>query len=121
MSKIFLGGAPRLFGDRRMRILIRQTKYWLGFLDWVGIVDAVTPEEVVEKLGGEEQVRKKMEEYNKTTQAQEYAQEDFPDISQAEVTPKKTTTPSPKSDTTIVDFVQDLFSNNLGRAALALL
>lgn len=121
MSKIFLGGAPRLFGDRRMRILIRQTKYWLGFLDWVGIVDAVTPEEVVEKLGGEEEVRKKMEEYNKTTQAQEYAQEDFPDISQAEVTPKKTTTPSPKSDTTIVDFVSDLFSNNLGRAALALL
>jgi len=120
LSKIFLGGAPRLFGDRRMRILLRQTKYWLGFLDWVGILDVTSPEEVVEKLGGEDEVTRKMAEYNKTEQAQAYAAEDFPDIKQSEVT-KPPSTPTKKSDTNIVDFVGDLFSNNLGRAALALL
>jgi hypothetical protein len=120
MSQIFLGGAPRLLGDRRMRILIRQTKYWLGFLDWVGIVDATSPEEVIQKLGGEDEVARKMEEYNKTAEAQKYASEDFPDIKQSEVS-KTTSTPTKKSDTNIVDFVGDLFSNNLGRAALALL
>jgi len=103
-----------------MRILIRQTKYWLGFLDWVGIVDATSPEEVIQKLGGEEEVARKMEEYNKTAEAQNYASEDFPDIKQSEVS-KTTSTPTKKSDTNIVDFVGDLFSNNLGRAALALL
>lgn len=120
MANIFLGGAPRLFGDRRMRILLRQTKYWLGFLDWVGIVDAVTPEEVIEKLGGEDEVSKKLAEYNRTAQAQEYASEDFPDIKQSEVTPAKLV-PTKKSDTSITDLVGDLFSSNLGRAAIALL
>jgi|LakMenEpi03Aug12_release.lakeMendotaPanAssembly.Ray.scaffolds.fasta_scaffold71832_3 hypothetical protein len=119
LSQIFLGGAPRLLGDRRMRILLRQTKYWLGFLDWVGIVDAVSPEEAIDILGGEEATRKKVDEYNKTEQAKEYASEDFPDIKQSDVSKK--VKPEKKTDTDITDFVSSLFSSNIGRAALALL
>lgn len=122
LSQIFMGGAPRLFGDRRMRILIRQTKYWLGFLDWVGIVDAVSPEEAIQQLGGEDTVKKKLEEYNKTEEAERYAREDFSDITQSEVENKpENTVKAPKSDTDITDILKSLFSNNLGRAALALL
>jgi hypothetical protein len=124
LSQIFLGGAPRLFGDRRMRILMRQTKWWLGFLDWVGLGNFVGPEEIAEKLGGEQEMIRKMEEYNKTDEAKKYANEDFPDITQSEVqsdiiSPKVAST-QPKTSNSIQSLVGSLFTSNLGKAALTM-
>jgi hypothetical protein len=76
MSQIFLGGAPRLFGDRRMRILMRQTKWWLGFLDYIGVANFVGPDELSKQMNSGD-IAKKMEEYNKTDQARQNAESDF--------------------------------------------
>jgi hypothetical protein len=76
LANIFLGGAPRLFGDRRMRILMRQTKWWLGFLDYIGVANFVGPDELVSQMG-EIDVKQKMAQYNQTPEAQQYSNEDF--------------------------------------------
>jgi len=74
------GGVPRLFGNREVRALMRKTKFWLGFLDWVGIGNFVGPDEAAAKLGGEEEMQKKIAEYQKTPQAKKYFDEDFKEI-----------------------------------------
>jgi len=74
------GGVPRLFGNREVRALMRKTKFWLGFLDWVGIGNFVGPDEAAAKLGGEEAMQKKIAEYQKTPQAKKYFDEDFKEI-----------------------------------------
>jgi hypothetical protein len=76
LANVFLGGAPRLFGNRRMRILMRQTKWWLGFLDYINVGNFVGPDELASKMSEDEIVRK-MDEYNKTSNAKKYAEEDF--------------------------------------------
>lgn len=76
LSSIFLGGAPRLFGNRNMRILMRRTKWWLGFLDYIGVGNFVGPEELANKMT-EQMITQKMNEYNQTPEAKKYAAEDF--------------------------------------------
>jgi len=76
LANIFLGGAPRLFGNRRMRILMRQTKWWLGFLDYIGVANFVGPDELVSKMS-ESNITEKMNQYNQTPEAKKYANEDF--------------------------------------------
>jgi hypothetical protein len=76
LSSIFLGGAPRLFGNRNMRILMRRTKWWLGFLDYIGMGNFIGPEELANKMS-EQMINQKMNEYNKTPEAKKYAEEDF--------------------------------------------
>jgi len=110
MSKIFTGGVPRLFGNRRMRILMRNTKFWLGFLDWVGVANFVGPDEVAKKLGSEEEMMKKMDEYMKTQQAQKYAEEDFG----GQTTTQTDTDTTPKVDTNSDDFIKNILSSIFG-------
>jgi hypothetical protein len=74
------GGMPRLFGNREIRALMRKTKFWLGFLDWVGLGNFVGPDEAAQKLGGEEAMQKKIEEYQKTPEAKKYFDEDFKEV-----------------------------------------
>jgi hypothetical protein len=126
LSNIFLGGAPRLFGNRRLRILMRQTKFWLGFLDFVGLGNFVGPEEIASKLGGEENVKKKMEEYTKTPQAQQYAKEDFAE--QEGTIPQIPSTSQQQSKSTstsggngIEHLIKGIFSSQLGRGIVAAL
>jgi hypothetical protein len=76
LANIFLGGAPRLFGNRRMRILMRQTKWWLGFLDYINVANFVGPDELASKMG-ESNIKEKMNQYNQTPEAKKYAEEDF--------------------------------------------
>jgi hypothetical protein len=59
---------------------MRKTKFWLGFLDWVGIGNFVGPDEAAAKLGGEEEMQKKIAEYQKTPEAKKYFDEDFKDV-----------------------------------------
>lgn len=79
LSNVFFGGLPRLFRSpegRRVRILMGQTKWWLGFLDYVGLGNFVGPEEISNVMGDEE-FKRKLEEYNKTPEARKYFQEQF--------------------------------------------
>jgi hypothetical protein len=76
LANIFLGGAPRLFGNRRMRILMRQTKWWLGFLDYINVANFIGPDELASKMS-ESEITQKMNQYNQTPEAKKYAEEDF--------------------------------------------
>jgi len=57
-------GVPRIFGGNpATRSLMRRTKVYLGFLDWLGLANFVGPEE----LSAEQQA--KWDEYSKTPEA----------------------------------------------------
>jgi len=79
LSQIFFGGIPRLFRSpegRRIKILMGQTKWWLGFLDYIGIGNFVGPDELSNQMG-EAQMLKKIEQYNQTPQALENFDDQF--------------------------------------------
>ena len=79
LSQIFFGGIPRLFRSpegRRIKILMGQTKWWLGFLDYIGIGNFVGPDELSNQMG-EAQMMKKIEQYNQTPQALENFDDQF--------------------------------------------
>ena len=77
-SKVLFGGMPQLIGrNRSVRTLMRKSKWWLGFLDFLGIGNWVGPDETIKMLGSEQEMISKMEEYNKTPEAQNYFQEEF--------------------------------------------
>lgn len=122
LANIFLGGAPRLFGNRRMRILMRQTKWWLGFLDYIGVANFVGPDELESQMDSEK-IKQKMEEYNQTSQAKQYASEDFGNATAEEY---NETTPNNNTTSTTTDSESDpiknifskLFGSELKNAAL---
>jgi hypothetical protein len=53
-----------------------QTKWWLGFLDYIGIGNFVGPEELSKQMG-DAQMMKKIEQYNQTPQALENFDDQF--------------------------------------------
>jgi hypothetical protein len=78
-TNVFFGGIPRLFrspAQRRLRILMQSTKWWLGFLDYIGLGNWVGAEELSKKMG-EENFMKKVEEYNQTPEAQQNFEDQF--------------------------------------------
>jgi hypothetical protein len=80
LSQTFFGGIPRVFRSpegRRLKIMMQQTKWWLGFLDYIGVGNWVGAEEVVKKLGGEQAMNQAMENYQKTPEAKQYFKESF--------------------------------------------
>jgi hypothetical protein len=82
LSQIFFGGVPRLFRSpegRRIKILMGQTKWWLGFLDYIGVGNFKGPEELSKEMG-EAQMLKKIEQYNQTPQALENFDDQFGEI-----------------------------------------
>lgn len=75
--KTVFGGLPQLMGrNRSVRALMRQTKWWLGFLDWMDIGNFVGPDELENEIG-ENEMNAKMEQYNKTDEAKQNFQSDF--------------------------------------------
>jgi hypothetical protein len=68
---------------------MRRTKWYLGLLDFLGVANFVGPDELEEKYGD---LQGRVDEYEKTNQAQQYAQED---LGQGEVSPP----PPPTSST----------------------
>ena len=80
MSQTFFGGIPRLFRSaegRRVKIMMQQTKWWLGFLDYIGLGNWVGEKEVIKKLGSEQEMQNAMENYQKTPEAKKYFEESF--------------------------------------------
>jgi hypothetical protein len=78
-TNVFFGGIPRLFRDpsqRRLRILMQSTKWWLGFLDYVGLGNWVGAEELAKKMG-DENFMKKVDEYNQTPDAKQNFEDQF--------------------------------------------
>jgi len=122
LGQVFFGGIPRLFRSpqgRRTRIMMQQTKWWLGFLDYIGIGNWVGEKEVIEKLGSEEDMVKKMEEYQKTNEAKKYYEESFPGINVQQPSPVSQPTatqpqskPSQQEDP-FVKILKDLFIGQL--------
>jgi hypothetical protein len=77
-TKTLFGGMPQLIGrNKSVRSLMRQTKWWLGFLDFLGLGNWVGPDETIQMLGGVEQMVGQMESYNKTPEAKQYFQDEF--------------------------------------------
>lgn len=69
--KTIWGGLPQLMGrNRSVRALMRKSKWWLGFLDYLGWGNYVGPEELKNKLGDKEFVDK-INQYQKTPEAQQ--------------------------------------------------
>jgi len=75
--KSLFRGMPQLIGrNASIRALTRQTKWWAGFLDYLGLGNFVGPEEMVKRVG-EDKMIAKMEEYQKTNTAKENFTDDF--------------------------------------------
>jgi hypothetical protein len=122
-SKTLYGGMPQLIGrNRSVRTLMRKTKFWAGFLDWMGLVNFVGPDELMSKMG-ESDFQKSMEEYQKTSQAQQYYYDDFGnEMPQNSQSSSSQSTETQKTDSSpIQSFVSSLFTGQVGKAALAAL
>lgn len=75
--KTLFRGMPQVMGrNASVRALMRQTKWWLGFLDYIGFGNFVGPDEVLKQMG-EEKFVEKMESYNNTETAQQNYESDF--------------------------------------------
>lgn len=72
----FAAGSPRLLGGNpATRSLMRRTKWYLGLLDSLGIVDATTtPDELIAKYPN---IDDKVNQYNNTEKAQKNWSEEF--------------------------------------------
>lgn len=117
LTNVFLGGAPRLFGNRSMRVLMRRTKWWLGFLDYIGVGNFVGPEELTNKMTSE-MISQRMNEYNKTPEAKKYAEEDFGKETSQITPPTTTQTSSTQSQTNqggdfLQNFITSIFTNRM--------
>lgn len=97
---------------RSVRVLIRKTKFWAGFLDWMGIGNFVGPDELIKEMG-EDNFQKSMEEYQKTSEAQQYYYDDFGN----EMPPNNQTSSSQSTQKTntspIQSFVSSLFTGQV--------
>ena len=72
----FTAGAPRIFGGNpATRSLMRRTKWYLGFLDFLGIGNfKTTPDELMAKYPNLDQ---QINKYNQTDEAQQNWSQDF--------------------------------------------
>lgn len=69
------GGMPRIWGNRERRSLMNRTKFYAGFLDYLGITSFKNVEDVAKDMG-EDEFNRKMGEYYNTPQAEQYAYDD---------------------------------------------
>jgi hypothetical protein len=76
-GKTLFRGMPQLIGrNASVRALARQTKWWAGFLDFMGLGNFVGPDEALAKLG-KDHLEDKIAQYNQTPQAQQYFKDSF--------------------------------------------
>jgi hypothetical protein len=63
-----------------------RTKFWAGFLDWLGVANFVGPDELQAKMGAA--FNEKMNQYSQTGEAQQNWNEDFADVPEDTMAPK---------------------------------
>ena len=114
--KTIFRGMPQLIGrNASVRSLMRQTKLWAGFLDFLGLANFVGPDETLKEMG-QEKLESKFAEYQKTPQAQEYAQETFGDTEIPDTQTQQSTSTSSKPASS-KNPIGDFFSSILGGAS----
>lgn len=114
--KTIFRGMPQLIGrNASVRSLMRQTKLWAGFLDFLGLANFVGPDETLKEMG-QEKLESKFAEYQKTPQAQEYAQETFGDTEIPDTQTQQSTSTSSKPASS-KNPIGDFFSSILGGSA----
>lgn len=119
--KTVFGGMPQLIGrNKSVRALMRQTKFYAGFLDFLGLGNFVGPDELVEKMG-QQNVEEKMTQYQQTEQGKQYFKDSFGDqdvnTSDTEQTNNKQTISSPTSQSNPIG---DYFKSVLGGQLLGM-
>ena len=70
-------GMGRLFGNKATRSLMRRTKFWAGFLDYLGVANFVGPDELAEKMPDMEE---KVNQYAQTAEAKQNWDADFANV-----------------------------------------
>ena len=70
------GGVPRFWGNRGVRSLMNRSKWYLGFLDFLGLGNFVGPNELDQDMGKSE-VESKLKEYSETEESKKLWSEDF--------------------------------------------
>ena len=68
------GGVGRLWGNRATRGLMRNTKWYLGLLDFLGIANFVGPDELEDKVVDLDQ---KVEQYSQTAESENLFSQDM--------------------------------------------
>lgn len=115
-TNVFFGGIPRLFrspGQRRIRVLMQSTKWWLGFLDYIGLGNWVGAEELAKQMG-EEGFANKVDEYNRTPEAKENFDDQFQeDSEQATQPPNQSDSQSSSKNSMDLDPLAKMFRNLL--------
>ncbi len=118
-TNVFFGGIPRLFrspSQRRLRILMQSTKWWLGFLDYIGLGNWVGAEELAKKMG-DENFTKKVDEYNQTPEAKQNFEDQFGSERTESQTDNRQNTSSTTSSTPDIDpfakFLRGLFTGQV--------
>jgi hypothetical protein len=113
--KTIFGGMPQLMGrNKSVRALMRQSKWWLGFLDYLGLGNWVGPEELAQMVGGEEEMRRMMENYNRTSQARQNFEDQFgAEEQQQQYAQPSQPTSSTKSSDPFANFLRNIFIGQL--------
>jgi hypothetical protein len=96
----FSGGVPRFYGNRQIRSLMNRTKWYLGFLDYVGIGNFVGIDELEKELGTEE-FNSQLQSYSQTPEAQENWESEMNNTqsstsTQSSISTQSSTSPSPE-------------------------
>jgi hypothetical protein len=115
-GQVFFGGIPRIFRSaegRRLKIMMQQTKWWLGFLDYIGLGNWVGVDEAIKEMGGEGNFYSQLEKYQQTPDAKQYFQDSFQGIEGANVPP-----PPPSSQSSSNQNSGDPFSSFIRRLFL---
>ena len=79
MKNYKMSGIPRLFGNKATRSLMRRTKFWAAFLDYIGVANFVGPDELINQMG-QEQFNTSMNDFSQTQQAKQSWQDDFGNV-----------------------------------------
>jgi hypothetical protein len=102
-----LGGVPRIMGNRAVRSLMSRTKFWAGFLDYIGLGNFVGPDEYINKVG-QDAYNESMDNYVRTPEAQKNWGDDFSTTEDTESSQSpRSTTPTNKT-TVSQDILSDL-------------
>lgn len=115
-------GVPRIFGGNpATRSLMKRTKTYLGFLDWLGFGNFVGPDELLQQMPNAEQ---KWNEYSNTPEAQKtWNQEMSGVMPNQDMNQSSGPSFSPQSSNSAPDpiqgFMSDIFGGQLRNAALA--
>lgn len=105
-----------LFKNRQLSRLLVKTKFYMRFLDYIGVGNFVGPDEVIKRIG-ENQFNRKMDEYMMTPEAKSSWDEIMPQTPQS--TPKiETPQPPPDIETPKQDPIYGILSLMLGGTKL---